>query len=81
MANSKSRCKGPKFSVPRQARKALKKFNEVKKELEEKFPTHELSVEEKSELLQRSIIDSLVKHNSLKPERKKSAARSTRTFG
>ncbi|HYL63751.1 MAG TPA: hypothetical protein VE077_14120 [Candidatus Methylomirabilis sp.] len=61
--------------------KALKKFNEVRKELEEKFPTHDLSVEEKSELLQRSIMDSLVKHNSLKPEEKKSAARSTRTFG
>ena len=61
--------------------KALRKFNEVKKELEEKFPTHDLSVEEKKELLQRSISDSLVKHNSLKPEKKKSAARSTRTFG
>lgn len=61
--------------------KALRKFNEVKKELEGKFPTHDLSVEEKSELLQRSITDSLVKHNSLKPEKKKSAARATRTFG
>ncbi|SRR6266571_3348749 len=61
--------------------KALKKFNEVKKELEEKFPKHDLSDEEKRELLQRSISDSLVKHNSLKPEKKKSAARSTRTFG
>ena len=29
MANSKSRCKGPKFSVPRQARKLLKKFKEM----------------------------------------------------
>ena|ERR1022692_3227986 len=62
--------------------KALKKFNEVKNELEEKFPTHDFSsAEEKQELLQRSIADSLVKHNSLRPEKKKSAARGTRTFG
>jgi hypothetical protein len=61
--------------------KALKKFNEVKKGLEEKFPAHDFSTEEKRELLRRSIGDSLVKHNSLRPERKKSAARSTRTFG
>jgi len=61
--------------------KAIKKFNEVKKELEEKFPTHDLSEEEKKELLQRSITDAQVHHNSLRPEKKKSAARSTRTFG
>jgi hypothetical protein len=61
--------------------KAVKKFNEVKKELDSKFPTHDLSDEEKKELLQRSISDSLVKHNSLKTGTKKSAAKGTRTFG
>lgn len=61
--------------------KALKKFNDIKKELEEKFPTHGLSAEEKKELLQRALGDHLVKHNSLKPEKKKSAARGTRTYG
>ena len=61
--------------------KALKKFKEVKEKLEEKFPAHHLSSEEKEELLQRSIADYLVKHNSLRPKTKKNAARSTRTFG
>jgi hypothetical protein len=61
--------------------KAVKKFNTVKKELERAFPTRALTDEEKRELLQRSIADSLVKHNSLRPEVKKSAARGTRTFG
>jgi len=62
-------------------KKAVEKFNAIRKELDERFPTHDLSAEEKTELMQRSIADSLVKHNSLKPETKKNAARSTRTFG
>lgn len=61
--------------------KATKKFNEVKKELEEKFPTHELSDEEKKEMLGRSITDSLVLDNSVRPRKKRRAAKSTRTFG
>lgn len=60
--------------------KALKKFNEVKKELEERFPTHELSAEEKRQILLRALGDH-VKDNSVKPKRKKSSARNTRTFG
>ncbi len=61
--------------------KAVKRFNEIKKELEDKFPTHDVSDEGKKDLLQQSIADSLVKHNSLRPEKKKSAARGTRTYG
>ncbi len=61
--------------------KALKKFNAVKRELEQKFPTRDLSDKEKRELLQQSVTDSLVKHNSLRPEKRRSAARGTRTFG
>jgi hypothetical protein len=60
--------------------KAVKKFNKVKKELEQEFPTHELSDTEKKEILQRSIGDYLVKHNTLRTAQKKSA-RGTRTFG
>ncbi|MGD1210119.1 MAG: hypothetical protein ABR973_02025 [Candidatus Acidiferrales bacterium] len=44
------------------------------------LPAHdELSVEEKRELLQRALDDDLVKANSVR-KKKKSAARSTRTF-
>jgi hypothetical protein len=72
---------GTEIFRSRSSAKALKKFNELKKELESNFPAHdELSVEEKKELLQRALGDDLVKANSVR-KRKKSTARSTRTFG
>jgi hypothetical protein len=72
---------GTEIFRSRSSAKALKKFNELKKELENDFPAHnESSVEEKRELLQRALGDDLVKDNSVR-ERKKSTARSTRTFG
>ncbi len=72
---------GAEILRSRSSKKALSKFHELKKQLEPNFPTHDLSAEEKAEILQRLITDGLVKHNSLKPEQKKSAARGTRTFG
>jgi hypothetical protein len=62
-------------------KKALREFNSIKEALEEKFPKHDLSPEDRAQLLRQFIADGLVKHNSLKPEQKKNAARSTRTFG
>ena len=62
-------------------KKALAEFNALRKDLEARFPAHGIPPEERRELLQRFIGDALVKHNSLRPEQKKSAARSTRTFG
>lgn len=62
-------------------RKALAEFNTLRADLEARFPAHDIAPEERRELLRRFIADALVKHNSLKPEPKKSAARSTRTFG
>ena len=73
--------RGTEVIRSRSSKKALSKFNELKKELEGNFPTHELSPEETAELMQKSITDGMVKHNSMKPEQKKSAARGTRTFG
>ena len=65
-----------------QSKKAVKRFNELKKSVETQFPVHDLSPEEKAAILQRAIADGLIKHNSLKPDPgKKSAARGTRTFG
>ena len=72
---------GTQIFLSTSSSKAIKKFNEVKKELEEKFPTHELSDEEKKEMLRRAISDSLVPHNSVRPNKKRSTAKSTRTFG
>src|SRR5689334_6366254 len=66
----------------RKGKKALDKFNSLKKELEEKFPSHKPSAEEIATLLQKSIADSLVGHNSWKPEeRNRKKINSTRTFG
>ena len=64
------------------SKKAAQRFNSLKEELEEKFPSHKPSQEEIAELLKKSIADSLVGHNSWRPEeRKKKKINSTRTFG
>jgi len=62
-------------------RAALQKYNEIRKDMELRFPARDLSPEEKAELLQREIADSLVGHNSLGGRKKKSTAGGTRTFG
>ena len=62
-------------------RSALAKFNALRSELEKQFPTHEPSTEEKAQLLQREINDSLLGHNSLGGRKKKTTAGGTRTFG
>jgi hypothetical protein len=64
----------------RSQKRAVAKFNELRKEMEQQFPNRDLSAEEKKALLQKEIADSLVGHNALRP-RKKSTAKSTRTFG
>jgi len=61
--------------------KAITKFNEARKELEERFPVHDLSDEERKEMLRRAITEDLVPPNSVRPRKKKSTAKSTRTFG
>ena len=62
-------------------RSALSKFNALKAELERKFPTREPTADEKAELLQREVNDSLLGHNSLGGRKKKTTAGGTRTFG
>ena len=62
-------------------RTAVAQFSKVRQEMEARFPARELTSEEKSEILQRLIGDSLVGHNSLGGRKKKTTAGSTRTFG
>ena len=62
-------------------RVAVSRFNSLRTELEERFPAHQLTAEEKAELLQREIKDSLIGHNSLGGRKKKTTAGGTRTFG
>ncbi len=56
---------GQEILSTKSQRSALVKFNALRAELEKKFPTHEPTAEEKSELLQREINDSLLGYNSL----------------
>jgi len=72
---------GQEVLSTRSQRSALAKFNSLRAELEEKFPMRQPTAEEKSELLQREINDSLLGHNSLGGRKKKTTAGGTRTFG
>lgn len=65
----------------RSQKSAVSKFNEIRKEMEKRFPAHELSDEEKTENRRRMLVDALVQHNSLGGRQKKTTAASTRTFG
>lgn len=64
------------------SKKAVAKFHLLKKELQDRFPSHKPPPEEIAELLRKSIADSLVGHNSWRPEeRNRKKINSTRTFG
>jgi hypothetical protein len=65
----------------RSQRTAVAKFNALRSELEKRFPAREPTPDEKAELLQREINDSLLRHNSLGSRQKKTTAAGTRTFG
>ena len=67
--------------LSRSQRAAIDKYNELRREMESRFPARELTPEEKNELLHRQIGDSLVGHNSLGGRKKKTTAGGTRTFG
>jgi hypothetical protein len=62
-------------------RSAVARFNAMRVELESKFPRREPTREEKLQLLQSEINNSLVGHNSLGGRKKKTTAGGTRTFG
>ncbi len=72
---------GQEILRTRSQRAALARFNELRREMEKRFPARELTADEKAEMLQRAIVDSLVGHNSLGGRKKKTTAGSTRTFG
>ncbi len=72
---------GQEILSTRSERSALTKFNSLRTEMEKRFPARELTREEKAELLQRELKDSLVGHNSLGGRKKKTTAGGTRTFG
>jgi hypothetical protein len=62
-------------------KRAMSRFNELRAEMESRYPAHELTPEERAESLRLAIGDYLVGHNSLGGRKKKTTAGSTRTFG
>ena len=63
-------------------RKALSKFNSLRRELELQFPAHELTPEEKGAALSRSVMDyKLIQVRASTKPPKKDKVRGTRTFG
>lgn len=65
----------------RSASAAKTKFNNLRREMETKYPARELTPEEKAEMWQAATADALVGHNSLGGRKKKGTAGGTRTFG
>jgi hypothetical protein len=72
---------GQQILSTRSQRSALARFKSLRSEMEQRFPQREPTPEEKAELLQREISDSLLGHNSLGGRKKKTTAGATRTFG
>jgi hypothetical protein len=72
---------GQEILSTKSRRSAIAEFNSLRAKLEKRFPQREPTAEEKAELLQREIKDSLVGHNSLGGRKKKTTAGGTRTFG
>jgi len=63
-------------------KKALAKFNALRRELESQFPARELTPEEKQSALERSVMDyKLVQVRASTKPPKKDKIRGTRTFG
>jgi hypothetical protein len=72
---------GKEILSTKSQRAALAKFNALRTELEARFPAPEPTAQEKAELLQKEVGNSLVGHNSLGGRKKKTTAGGTRTFG
>jgi hypothetical protein len=60
--------------------KAVAKFNDVRRQLESKYPAGELTAQEKAELFQKHLSETILQQSTYRP-RKKLKPGSTRTFG
>jgi len=60
---------------------AAKRFNELRREAELKYPARELTQEQKEEIRKNAMLDAMLGHNSLGGRKKKTTAGGTRTFG
>jgi hypothetical protein len=65
----------------RSEKAAAAKFNELRREMETKYPAGEMTPEEKADLFRKATLDAMIGHNSLGGRKKKTTAGGTRTFG
>ena len=75
------RMAGREILSTKSQRTAVAKFNALRSELETKFPARQPSSQEKAQLLQREINNSLLGRNSEGRRKNKRAAGGTRMFG
>jgi hypothetical protein len=72
---------GKEILRTRSKRTAISKFNELRRSMEEQFPTREVTAAEKEELLKGILNEALLADVGRRPPKKRSTADSTRTFG
>ena len=65
----------------RSQKAAAAKFNELRREMEAKYPVAEITPQERAEMSRKSMLDAMIGHNSLRGRKKKTTAGGTRTFG
>jgi hypothetical protein len=73
--------KGEKVFHTRSAKAALAKFKEIRLSLENHFPSAQITFEEKRALMRKVLSDAAVDATLRRPPKKRSTARSSRTFG
>ncbi len=73
--------RGEEVLVTPSLRKAIAKFKKLRLQLEAQFPTHDLSEQEKMELLNKNVIDSILEKSSRRVQKRRIRPGSTRTFG
>jgi len=72
---------GSEILRTRSRKAATAKFNELRHEMQAKYPAAVITPEEKANLFRKATLDALIGHNSLGGRKKKTTAGGTRTFG
>lgn len=73
--------RGEEILRTRIEKKALAKYNELRRNMEAQFPARDISPEQKAQLLQKYIGNILVSHNGDRHQKKRIKSGLTRTFG
>jgi hypothetical protein len=71
---------GERLATFKSEKKAKAEYDKIRKYLEDKFPSAEVTDADRKALLERYLADNLLQHNSLRDAPRKKPAKS-RTFG